>query len=832
MEPDVLRLWPVSVTKRQVQQRLTWRAARVGVPVAIVLSLAVADPALGAVSVSVASVNGSNLRMEGTATASRDITVDGVVRGRSDTGGKFKIAVASYTPPADCTVDVNDGSATARVATLSGCTVRTTPPPPSGPAAPAPSGPANGASVTSPVTLSWSQVLDPSSLNGGYNWEISASSTFSPLVTRSSTAPSVTQQQVGGLAPGTYFWRVQAVNAAMEISAWSPVRSFVVTGAGAGAIGAPVLDVLPFGTAYHPWESFPFTWSAVPGAASYVVEADKDARFPAPVAIRFDNIRDTRYGLTLHQDLIGSWNLRVYAVDANGVAGPVSNVRPFTISYTAPVGPAPTLVSPANGASQALPIMLDWNDVANPQPSGYDAQVSSDPSFTNIETQITGQTGSQYELLSLPPGTHYWRVLHNQGLASATTNATTAWSEVRSFTIPSTPAAMSSLWLGGPPCSNPCPGTESLFSGQEIVVSVQLTAPAPAGGAEVIITTSDKAASGTHPASVTVPAGVAFAQFRLIAGQVSERTPVTLTGTLGSSSASAVFAVDPPSLKSLSLPSKTVTGGSPADALLSLNGLAPPAGATVTMSSSSPLAVVPATATVPAGLPTHFVTIDTSPVDAPTPVTITATWKGVTFSAQLTLTPGVPPETFTLDPVTVTGGQSSSGRVSIAALQDVDTRFNLTSSNPAVARVPATVTIPAGSPHAAILVQTGFPSTATTVTLTVSGGGVTKTTTLTVQPFPTAPLPAPTLLTPANGTRFTPTQSVAFDWNDVGSAATYTLQVSSSSTFSSLVLERTVSASQVAATFPATGDRFWRVRANDAGANPGAWSAVRSFRVK
>ena len=130
------------------------RALEVVVVVAVVvLSLVLtAESAAAAVSVSRAELNGTSLRLEGTATASRDITVDGVVMGRSDSGGRFRIDRSGYTAPADCTVDVNDGSATPRTATLSGCTVRT-PPPPSGPTAPALLAPANGASVTSPVTL-------------------------------------------------------------------------------------------------------------------------------------------------------------------------------------------------------------------------------------------------------------------------------------------------------------------------------------------------------------------------------------------------------------------------------------------------------------------------------------------------------------------------------------------------------------------------------------------------------------------------------------------------------------------------------------------------------
>ena len=42
------------------------------------------------------------------------------------------------------------------------------------PPAPVPVAPANGASVTSPLTLSWSEVTDPSGLLG-YNGQISSS---------------------------------------------------------------------------------------------------------------------------------------------------------------------------------------------------------------------------------------------------------------------------------------------------------------------------------------------------------------------------------------------------------------------------------------------------------------------------------------------------------------------------------------------------------------------------------------------------------------------------------------------------------------------------------
>jgi hypothetical protein len=95
----------------------------------LVLVLGIPQLAHAAVVVSRAEVNSGRLRIEGSATAGRTITVDGVAMGTSDSGGAFRIERSGYTPPADCTVDVNDGSSSLTTARLSGCTASTAPPP-------------------------------------------------------------------------------------------------------------------------------------------------------------------------------------------------------------------------------------------------------------------------------------------------------------------------------------------------------------------------------------------------------------------------------------------------------------------------------------------------------------------------------------------------------------------------------------------------------------------------------------------------------------------------------------------------------------------------------
>src|SRR4249919_4103833 len=70
------------------------------------------------------------------------------------------------------------------------------------PPAPALVSPADGASVTIPVTISWSQVTGA----GGYNWEISLTADFASVLERNPTllvGTATTQDVVSGLPNGT-----------------------------------------------------------------------------------------------------------------------------------------------------------------------------------------------------------------------------------------------------------------------------------------------------------------------------------------------------------------------------------------------------------------------------------------------------------------------------------------------------------------------------------------------------------------------------------------------------------------------------------------------------
>jgi hypothetical protein len=138
------------------------RLALVGMLV-VIGALIVASVAEAAVSISRAELSGTQLRIEGQASPNRTIAVDGVAMGTSDGSGRFRIERSGFTAPADCTVDVNDGSASPTSTRLSGCTVSSSPPP------------ASSATLSS-LTVSPTDVVGPNAATG--------------TVTLSSAAPS------------------------------------------------------------------------------------------------------------------------------------------------------------------------------------------------------------------------------------------------------------------------------------------------------------------------------------------------------------------------------------------------------------------------------------------------------------------------------------------------------------------------------------------------------------------------------------------------------------------------------------------------------------------
>ncbi len=637
------------------------------------------------------------------------------------------------------------------------------------PPAPVPLAPGNGANVLVPFTISWAAVADPSGAAiAAYNWKVSPSAGMTPVVLMDSTGGTTTQDAVSGLLPGAYFWQVQAASSGGQ-SAWSPVQSFNVTGVGPGTPGTPVLGPTRGYSTFHPMESVHFSWSAVAGAPTYRVEVSNDPNFPlgtVPAGVQTfwnDNARTTTDGYVHHPSLgEGTWFARVFATDsdfAGGIRSLPSNTIQYTVFYNNPIGPAPQLLSPINGETLTLPVTLTWAHVPNPQAMGYLWQVAKDSTFSNIEFSNNQYTEPLALFEHLSSGPKFWRVLSQHGLSSPTTNANTAWSSTGRFTISSAPPAPMSIGLQGaaPPYV--------VYSGAAgRAVKVQLSAVAPPGGSTLTLTSSHPALLPV-PATVTVPAGFGATAFEVQIGQAIQPTPVTLSATLNAATATGQITVMPPTLNDdpLQPGPMVVTGGASTTGLVDLEGLgtAPAGGVVVSLSTNSAMVTVPSAVTIAAGARGAGFTIQTSPVTTATTVTITASHSATTTQWTIKLMPSAAPTSFVVSPTSTTSG--AQGTVGIGQSAGFDQTMQVTSSNPAVAAVPAFATITAGNVAGFFNIVTSPVTAPTAVTISVSGGGVTLSAPLTVHPV----LPALTALT------VSPTSVVG------GDAATGTVRLAS-----------------------------------------------------
>ena len=186
---------------------------------------------------------------------------------------------------------------------------------------------------------------------------------------------------------------------------------------------------------------------------------------------------------------------------------------------------------------------------------------------------------------------------------------------------------------------------------------------------------------------------------------------------------------------SLTLQPASVPGGNSSTGTVTFSAPAFTGGATVWMSSSDwNVASVSDPVTVPEGATTATFAVSTGAVSQPTSVTISGSYAGVTQSATLTLTP---PALIaeSLNASSVIGGATPAGTVTLDEPAPAGgIVVSLTSSNPAVVSVPASVTIPQWATSADFDVTTSAVSNATSVTITATAATATRTVSLTVRP--------------------------------------------------------------------------------------------------
>ena len=315
-------------------------------------------------------------------------------------------------------------------------TVDTTPPD-----APHLTSPRDRTSIANPAPrLTWRSVPGAST----YRIQIAANAALSsPVIDDATlTQPNYLVPATTPLNYGTYYWRVQAADAAGNEGPWSAISSFTVTILQAPRNGDFTTDDTPL-----------LRWSPVAGATAYQLQVSTSSTFGSTI---IDNDTLTVPRFTPDSALPPGryyWRVRV-----NTGSGFTNNWTPEWTFTLAPALPdPPQLDSPASGwRGSSPPAALTWFPLADGASYRYQVQIDDSPGFRNPEQDIAlGTNVTQVAPTGLgASGRYYWRVR-----AIDAQNVAGRWSAARWFALegPDRPT------LAGPPNRSTTADTTPLF---------------------------------------------------------------------------------------------------------------------------------------------------------------------------------------------------------------------------------------------------------------------------------------------------------------------------------------------------------------------------------
>jgi subtilisin family serine protease len=421
-----------------------------------------------------------------------------------------------------------------------------------------------------------------------------------------------------------------------------------------------------------------------------------------------------------------------------------ANYASFPISSTAVSAPK-TVTITASAAGVAKSVSITVNPLAVSIVSVYPATLPSGKSSALNRVTLTAAApagGAIVQLatsdaarltlpatVAVPAGQTSIAFTTTAGLVSssgAVTVSATAGGVTKTATVTVRPPVLQALYLA----ASAIAGGSSTPTNKVILDGV-----APSGGTAVALSSSAPAVASV-PAAVVVPGGAGEAVFTLSTRHVGTPSPATITATAGGISKSVALTINPIVVSHVGVPSPFIGGVTYALNTVSLSGPAPAGGALVTLSSSNPAVLsVPAVVSVAAGSAISPPFSATSArVAADTTVNVSATYNGITRTASVVV--AAPRLSLVLaSPTSTKGGTSTTlNRVYLTGTTIVPVTVALSSTNPAVAALPASVTVPAGASSAAFTITTVPVAASTPVTVTATFAGASRTTAVTVVP--------------------------------------------------------------------------------------------------
>jgi hypothetical protein len=211
-----------------------------------------------------------------------------------------------------------------------------------------------------------------------------------------------------------------------------PLSSF-----GFDALPAPTLTAPSNGATSQP-EQPTLSWNTVTGASMYSLQVSTSATFTAIVS-------NFRVGaLSASPSNLSPGTTYYWRVQAIGTSGssPWSPTWSFTTAVLPPAAPA--LALPSNGTGfQAISPTLSWNTAAGA--TSYSLQVSTDSLFQTTVVNSSAITGTLQVVSGLSYGTtYYWRV------SATNSGGTSPWSSSWSFATVAAPPAPPAPTLASP----------------------------------------------------------------------------------------------------------------------------------------------------------------------------------------------------------------------------------------------------------------------------------------------------------------------------------------------------------------------------------------------